>query len=86
MHIMDSKVRLPNITYGLTVYIKVTAENEVGESDKSGLAQDAVCSPGVVTLLFTGMVGDKIPAGSMFTNRVNTKLVSFVTLTEGLVV
>lgn len=82
--IYDTKVRLPNIKFGTTVYIKVTAENEVEESDKSELAQDAVCSQGITILQFTGMVGDKIPVGALFSNRVNTKLVSFVATTEGI--
>jgi hypothetical protein len=82
--ITDTKVRLSNIKFGLTVYIKVTAVNSDGEGAQSAAAQDAVCSPGVTTLQFEGLVGDQIPAGAMFTAKVGTRLVSFVTLASGI--
>ena len=78
-----TKVSLPNIKFGTTVYFKVTAVNVDGESALSSLANDATCSVGSVTLHFQGLVGDKIPVGAMFTSRVNNRLVSFVTTTEG---
>ena len=81
--ITTTTVRLPNFKFGVTVFFKVSAVNTDGESAQSDAAQDAVCSPGVVTLQFTGLVGDIIPAGAVFTAMVGTKLVSFVTTTEG---
>lgn len=82
--ITDTKTSLPNIKFGTRVYFKVTAVNGDGESSLSDLANDATCSIGTVTLLFQGLVGDKIPVGAMFTSRVNNRLVSFVITTEGL--
>ena len=82
--VTDTKIRVPNITFGATVYFKVTAVNGDGESVKSSLAEDAVCSPGVCTLQFTGMVRDTIPVGAMFTAPVNGRLVSFIVTTEGI--
>lgn len=82
--ITETKTRLPNIKFGLTVYIKVTAVNADGESALSAAAEDALCSPGVTTLQFTGNVGDQIPAGAMFTAKVGAALVSFITLSSGI--
>ena len=82
--VTDTKSRVPNLRFGATVFFKVTAVNGDGESAMSTVAQDAVCSPGVCTLQFTGMVGDTIPVGAMFTAPVNGRLVSFVVTTEGI--
>ena len=81
--ILSTTVRLPNFKFGTTVYFKVTAVNTDGESAKSDASQDATCSQGVVTLQFESLVGDVIPAGAMFTAKVGTRLVSFVTTTSG---
>ena len=81
--ITSTTVRLPNFKFGLTVYFKVTAVNADGESAQSAVSQDAVCNQGVTTLQFTGLVGDVIPIGAMFTALLGTRLVSFVTTTAG---
>jgi hypothetical protein len=82
--ITDTKTVLRNIRFGLTVYIKVTAVNAADEeSVQSDMAEDAVCSPGVVTLQFEGVTGDQIPAGAVFAAKVNEKLVAFITTTAG---
>ena len=81
--IFSSPVRLPNIKFGTTVYFKVTAVNADGESAQSSASQDAVCQQGVVTLQFEGLVGDVIPVGAMFTAKVGTRLVSFITTSAG---
>jgi hypothetical protein len=82
--IEDTKVRLPNIRFNSTVYFKVTAVNAAGEeSALSDASQDATCNPGTVTLEFTGLVGDQIPAGAMFTAQVGARLVSFITTSSG---
>ena len=81
--ILATTVRLPNFKFGITVYLKVTAVNADGESAQSAVSQDATCSQGIVTLQFEGLLGDMIPAGAMFTAKVGSRLVSFVTTTAG---
>ena len=81
--ISDTKVRLPNLRFGITAYFKVTAVNADGESAQSSLAEDATCAQGVTTLQFDGLVGDQIPAGAVFAAMVGTKLVAFRTTTGG---
>ena len=84
--IIGAVTRLPNLRFGLRVYCRVTAINAAGEeSVQSATALDAVCGPGVVTLTFEGLVGDKIPAGAIFTAKVGAALVSFVTTTSGFI-
>jgi hypothetical protein len=84
--ILGTVTRLPNLKFGLTVFFKVTAVNAAGEeSALSTVAEDATCSAGTVILQFTGLIGDVIPAGAIFTARVGQALVSFRTLTTGTV-
>ena len=81
--VTTTTVRLPNFTFGVTVYFRVTAVNADGESAQSAVAQDATCGQGVTILEFTGLVGDQIPLGATFAAKVGTRLVSFVTTESG---
>lgn len=82
--VLGTVTRLPNIKFGLTVYVKVTAVNAGGEeSAQSATAQDAICNPGTCTLQFESIPGDLIPVGATYMARVGTRAISFITLTSG---
>ena len=83
--VLWTTTKLPNIPFGLTVYLKVTAVNVGGEeSALSTAALDAVCLPGVVTLRFEDIVGARIPVGAVYAVRMGAAQVSFVTTTAGI--
>jgi len=78
--------RLRNMPQGVTVFAKMTSIDGAGdESALSGLASKGTLQKVTGTLLATGVVGDVIPAGTMFSSVVGGEVVGFYTNSESVI-
>ena len=84
--ITDTKMKVMNIRFGVTIYTKVKAiEADGTEGPFSSLANDALVSPVKATmqLTFRGPSGNKIANGAMFALAPSGQLIAVRTLAEG---